>query len=464
MRTFRKLVTAVAAAAALAGSGLLAPAASAAPQEGVGHETRPGQPYGGVQRARDWLGSYLVGGEQVWCVRFALKAPETGEQYRPGEALLTKWGTPLPAETAANISYLLLRYGDTRDPNQAAALAHLLHSWTSAPRDPGDLDPAKPFEQIGYDVDLQYRKLPAGARTAVQRLRADAAENHGPWRAAMRAPEQEQIIGRPADWQVTVAHPDGRGVTGVPVRITATDAEVAGLDEHGIARTPADGGPLHLEVTPTGPNPQVHGVLATPADRPYVREAVHDPDGVQRVVSTGGEEQLTITAAGRAAPAPGRVALGKIDEQSRAGIGGVALRVSRPGGQPALRADGSPLIGPDGKPVVLTTGADGRVGIPDLRAPQRIEVTELAPARGYGQAFDPARPPSITGDLLPGRTLELVLPNKADTPTVPIRIPAGDPGASGGTVELGEAAALAVLGAAGTAGLLARRKLLAGRR
>ena len=125
MRTFRKLVTAVAAAAALAGSGLLAPAASAAPQEGVGHETRPGQPYGGVQRARDWLGSYLVNGEQVWCVQFALTAPDSHEEYRPGDALKTKWGTPLPDGVAANISYLLLRYGDTRDPPGAGA-------WTPA--------------------------------------------------------------------------------------------------------------------------------------------------------------------------------------------------------------------------------------------------------------------------------------------------------------------------------------------
>lgn len=468
MRTFRKSLTTALGAAVLAGSGLLAApgAALAAPQEGIGHETRPGQPYAGVERARDWLGSYVVGGEQVWCVRFALKAPDTGEQYRPGDELLTKWGTPLSGEVAANISYLLLRYGTTQDPDRAAALAHLLHSWTSAPRDPGDLDPGKPFEQIGYDVGMQFGKLPPGAKDAVAELRADAKRNHGPWKASLRAPEQPQIIGHQAEWTATVAHPDGTGVTGVPVRINATDAEVAGLDENGVIKTPADGEPLRLEVTPTGPHPKIEGALATPAERPYVQEAVQNPDGVQRVVSTGGEEQLTITDSAPAATAPGQVSVGKIDSSTEAGIGGVALRVSGPGGQPALRQDGSPLTGPDGRPAVVTTGPDGLVRLADLRTPQRIEVTEVAPAKGYEQAFDPQHPPSVTGDLLPGRTLALSLANTADTPPVPIYIPAGDPGPLGGVVELGagspvgfgELGVLALTGAAATAGAALRRR------
>ncbi|MGW3467406.1 hypothetical protein ACWDKQ_02795 [Saccharopolyspora sp. NPDC000995] len=57
--------------AVLAGGTLLATpaAANADPQEAIGHETRPGQPYGGRERARDWLDSYLVNGQQARAVR-----------------------------------------------------------------------------------------------------------------------------------------------------------------------------------------------------------------------------------------------------------------------------------------------------------------------------------------------------------------------------------------------------------
>ena len=95
---------------------VVAPAASAAVEEGIGHKTTPGQSWGGRDRAYDWLGSYVVNGEHVFCVSFALKAPDSGERYKPGDELLTKWGEPLPDDVAANISYLLLRYGDTTMP------------------------------------------------------------------------------------------------------------------------------------------------------------------------------------------------------------------------------------------------------------------------------------------------------------------------------------------------------------
>ncbi|WP_266091273.1 hypothetical protein [Saccharopolyspora sp. NFXS83] len=440
MRTFRKLLTAVVGSAVLAGSGLLATTgtAIAAPEEGIGHETTPGQPYAGIERDRDWLGSYIVGGNQVWCVRFALKAPDTGEQYEPGDELLTKWGTPLEDDVAANISYLLLRYGNTESPDEAAALAHLLHSWTSAPRDEGDLDPGLPFDKIGYDIDFQLGKLPQGAKDAVETLRADAEKNRGPWEAALTAPEDPQVIGEAADWTFAVDHPDGTGVTGVPVKITATDAEVEGLGEDGTITTPDSGDPLQLKVTPTGPNPKLEGELATPAERPYVQQAVENPDGVQRVVSTGGEKQVKVEDVTTAVTAPGKVAVGKIDEESKAGIAGVALRVSLPDDKPALKQDGTELTGPDGQPAVVTTGDQGTVEIADLRTPQEIKITEVAPAKGYEEAFDAANPPSVVGTVEPGGTLTLTVTNKANTPTVPIFIPAGDPGAGGGVVAAAE--------------------------
>ncbi|QUH00170.1 hypothetical protein HUO13_04505 [Saccharopolyspora erythraea] len=447
MRTFRKLVTAVLGTAVLAGGTLLATpgAALADPQEGLGHETRPGQPYvGNPQPERDWLGSYVVNGRQVWCVQFALTAPDSGEEYKPGDELKTKWGEPIAEDVAANISYLLLRYGTTQDADKAAALAHLLHSWTSAPRNAGDLDPDHDFRRIGYDMEGHLAKLPQQVKDAVTKLHDEAVANRGPWEAGLTAPEQPQTIGQAAEWTLTVQRADGKGVGDVPVKLTATDAEVEGLAEDGTVTTPADGGPLALKVTPTGPNPKITGALSAPADRPYVQEAVNQPDTTQRVVSTGGEKQLTIEDATTAVTTPGAVRIGKVDAESQAGIAGVALRITAADGKPALRQDGTELLGPDGQPAVVTTGTDGTVSVPDLKTPQDVVITEVAPATGYEEAFDATNPPSVAGTLQPGRTLELSLSNQANTPTVPIRIPAGDPGAPPGeTVEFGEMSLLA---------------------
>ena len=130
---------------------------------------------------------------------FQLKAPDTDEVYKPGDELLTKWGTKLPADQAANISYLLLRYGDTKKPDEAAALAHLLHSWTSAPRTPADLDASLPAAKIAYDAPFHLAGLPAGARAAVDRLKTEAETNRGPWTASVTKPDGDQHLGEPAD-------------------------------------------------------------------------------------------------------------------------------------------------------------------------------------------------------------------------------------------------------------------------
>lgn len=248
--------------------------------------------------------------------------------------------------------------------------------------------------------------------------------------------------------------PDGGGIGGVPVTLSVTDAEVEGLAEDGTVTTPEDGSPLVLAVTPTGPNPAITGTLSAPADRPYVRQAVNQPDTTQRVVSTGGEQELSVEAATTAVTAPGVVRIGKTDAESQAGIADVSLRVTAADGSPALRQDGTPLVGEDGRPLVVVTGEDGTVEVPDLRTPQEVTVTEVAPAPGYEEAFDEADPPSVTGTVEPGQTLELSLVNTPNTPTVPIHIPAGDPtedGVPAGLLGLAGLAAVTVIGGAGFA-------------
>jgi hypothetical protein len=405
-----------------AGLALGTGSATAAPQRGIGHETTPAQPYKGNPDTSDWLGSYMVGGKQVFCVQFAFLAPDSDEQYQPGEALKTKWGTDLAPDVAANISYLLLRYADTKSPDEAAALAHLLHSWTAAPQSPDQLLPTNDFRHIAYDADFHLTKLNATVRATVEALRTDAAANHGPWTTTLTKPTKPQLIGTPDNWTVAVHNAAGKGVSKVPVTVTVTDGVLANGKAEDVIPTPDGGKDLAIAVTPTGPKPVVQISLASPAERPIVQQAIQLD--TQRIVSTGGEKQLTTkqeTVAG------GVVKVAKTNEANGKGVAGVALRVTGEDKvKPAEDQDGKPLVGADGKPSVVVTGPDGTVEIPHLKVPQVICLLEVAAAPGFEQGFDAANPKSVCGKLEPGAMLTMTLTNKPNVPTVPIKIPAGD--------------------------------------
>lgn len=399
--------------------------AIAAPQEQTGHRVTPGQPYGGGPKTGDWLGSYLVGTKQVFCVRFEYKAPDTSEQYQPGDELKTKWGDPLAPDVAADISYLLLRYGDTKDPDEAAALAHLLHSWTSPARTPADLDPKLDFRHIAYDAPAHLAELtqqfPKAAQD-VQKLTTDAETNRGPWTASITPPSAESTIGDAAEWTVKVKNAKGNGVAGVPVTLTLTDLTTGDGKADPTTVTTGPDGTAKIALTPTDVAPKVSGTLSAPADKPYVQQPV--TVDTQQVVSTGGEKQLTAQGSTTARTKPGAVRVSKLDSRSGKGISGVALRITaKDRTAPAKSQQGTALTGPDGKPTVVTTGADGTVSVPDLQTPQDVCVIEVSPPDGYDQAFDPANPPSACGAVDPGQTLALTIKNTANE--VPTAIPAG---------------------------------------
>ncbi|WP_378267161.1 hypothetical protein [Amycolatopsis pigmentata] len=334
--------------------GALAPPANAEYQEDTGRPVTPGQPFGGKSQPGDWLGSYLVGGKPVFCVAFELKAPDTGEKYQPGDELRTKWGDPLPAATAANISYLLLRYGDTKDPDQAAALAHLLHSWTAAPRaGHDDLNPANDFRHIGYDAPYHLAKLPAEAREDVRELTADAEANRGPWTAAVDAPREDKV-GDAGDWTITVRNAKGKGVAKVPVTVELADAKLP----DGSAKTTVttgDDGRAKIRATPAGPDPRLVAGLSAPADKPYVRFPVSVD--TQRVVSTGGEKHLRVEKAAKGKNKPGQHGPGE-NGPGENGPGGNGPGGNGPGHHPAHEANQVPTVIPAGAPpsVVLRAG------------------------------------------------------------------------------------------------------------
>jgi hypothetical protein len=401
-----------------------ATSAQAAPQQGIGHNTTPAQPYKGNPDKSDWLGSYMVGGRQVFCVQFAFLAPDSDEQYNPGEPLMTKWGTELDSVVAAEISYLLLRYAKTTNPDEAAALAHLLHSWTAAPQNPSQLLATNDFRHIAYDANFHLTKLPPSAQQAVDRLRADAAANHGKWIPTVTKPATPQFIGAAAPWTVAVRNEAGKGIPGVEVDVTVEQGVLADGKATGKATTTADG-TVAVPVTPTGTQPLVRINFMGPADRPVVQQAIQAD--TQRIVSTGGEQPLTANDTTTATTPPGIVKVEKINEKTQAGIAGVSLRLTASDKvKPAKDQDGKELVGTDGKPTVLVTGTDGTVSVPNLQTPQEVCVIEVAPPAGFDKAFDPNAPPSACGTVSPGATLALTIANKPNAPIVPVTVPAGD--------------------------------------
>ncbi|MCP2165709.1 hypothetical protein [Goodfellowiella coeruleoviolacea] len=468
----RRLVAGAAGTAVLAGSALLSlpGTAGAAFATGHGYETEA-QPYLNYPKDKpDWLGSYVWNNQQVWCVQFAYKEPDTDEEYRDGDELRTKWGDALSPEVAADISYLLLRYTNTQSDDEAAALAHLLHSWTAGSTDPAKLDPNLGFREIAYNEQFHFERLPDSAKQAVERLRADATANHGPWTATLTAPKEPQLIGEQDEWTVQVRNAANKGLAGVPVTLELTDAEFAeGGATSGTVTTPADGGPLTVAIVPTGPNPSVVATLDSPADKPVVH--VPSTDGeTQRMVTTGGEKKITVRDVTTARTKPGQVKVAKTDAETSEAIAEVALRVTAADKtSPAIKQDDTPLLGEDGKPLVVRTGADGTAAVPELKTPQEICLVEVAPAEGYEEFYDASAPPSVCGTVNPGDTLALALTNKPNKPTVPSTIPAGTdstdlPVATAAVITRVEPGGLVALGALGllgsaTAGLLVRSRL-----
>lgn len=414
----------LAGAALVAGLALLTVpvTANAIGEKGIGHNAAALQP--NAPAGSEWHGSYVWQGKHVWCVQYALPAPDSAVPYKTGDELLTKGGHRLAPEIAANISYLLLRYTNTTSPDEAAGLAHLLHKWTAGPQNGLTLDTTDP-KRLQYNADFYWERLPESVRGAANRMVEDAVANRGPWTLSATAPGTPQIIGTPAEWVVQLLKADQKGVTNAPITAKLTDATFADGKDTATLTTTADGSPLAVKVIPTGPNPALNVAADSPADRPVVH-VPESTDNMQRIVTTGGEKKLAGQAATTARTAPGKVQITKIDAETKKAIAGVALRVTGADKvAPALKQDDSPLVGTDGKPSVLQTGADGLVTIPDLKTPQEICLIEVAAPKGYDEFFDPNAPPTVCGTVTPGATLALELVNKPNKPVVPSTIPAG---------------------------------------
>src|SRR6266568_2331905 len=241
------------------------------PCQDIGLSVSPAQPYKNNPDTSDWFGSYLIGGKESWCVDFALAAPNQNEGLNPPTStLMTKFGAPF-------------------DPPAAKA------------------------------------KLPASTQTEIGTMLADAQANHGPWTATMSAPAP-LTIGTATNRTVTVLGTSNKGIGGVPVSITATDATLPNGTASQVINTPADGTPLSVAVTPTGPNPKLVANVDGPSPTPMIQVPIPVPGKAppQITVTTGGAPKIPISATGTAQNAPGNLTVTKSDANTKAAIAGAS--------------------------------------------------------------------------------------------------------------------------------------------
>lgn len=384
-----------------------------------GEKTGAGHTFDGQMGGKHdlWLGQYLVNGKPVFCVDYALKAPGQDDPVTRGGPVTTKWGGKLPADQASDMSYLLLKYGTTKDSDVAVAVADLLHTWT-APLIKGKSYTARNAKDRAYNAAFYERQMSAAQKQTVKKLRAEAAKNRAPWKVSLTPPEQPQL-NKAAPWKLKLVSGKGTPVSDIPVSLTAKNATIGG--SHRATVTTDGDGAATTKVLPTGKNPSVTASLHSPNALPHFQLPKDNPEGdVQKVVVGGGEQNLTSTIKIK----PGGVKVSKLDASTKKGIEGVSLRITgKDKKSPAVNFEGKPLLGADKKPAVVQTGSGGTVSVPDLAAPQEICVVETAAAAGY--EFDAKKPASACGSLQPGQTLALKLTNKAKQVIVPIHIPAG---------------------------------------
>ncbi|CAN5250686.1 hypothetical protein BH09ACT5_BH09ACT5_24680 [soil metagenome] len=134
-----------------------APAQAATKSSGMPNLT----PYGG------YLGNYLApDGAQVYCIDSPLPWP-SGQTSGAStvDTVVTTWGSALPVEHLQKLNYVLLTYGQTADPVQAAAVAAFVNAYTSGwARDVG----------AGYAAGAWYLNGNATVTAVYDRIWADA--------------------------------------------------------------------------------------------------------------------------------------------------------------------------------------------------------------------------------------------------------------------------------------------------
>ena len=199
-----------------------APAEAASKHAGIPNLT----PYGG------YLGNYLApDGSRVYCIDSSLEWP-SGATSAPSsvDTLVTTWGATLPPEHLQALNYVLLKYGQTDDPVQAAAVAAFVNAYTSGwARDLG----------AGYAAGAWYLNSNATVSGVYDVIWSDASANAAP------SPTAALLIDAGAGTvAVTASAPEASGTLTLSGAVAADTGEssfdVTAGDVVAIRGTPAD--------------------------------------------------------------------------------------------------------------------------------------------------------------------------------------------------------------------------------
>jgi Sortase domain len=144
-----------------------------------------------------------------YCIDLRYWYPSPDYQYRENAsgALVNKQGEAVSALKRELMAYAIARFGQTTDPNQAAAVMLYVHSLMGDAR-PAELDP----NDAGPAVPALY--------TRVQR---DSDAYHGPYRIDARV-NGALTVGKPASANVRVLSAAGNPVPGVAVSVAGGPA------------------------------------------------------------------------------------------------------------------------------------------------------------------------------------------------------------------------------------------------
>ncbi|MFI6278070.1 collagen binding domain-containing protein [Streptomyces sp. NPDC050988] len=341
-------LAAVTAAAAVAGALAWSPAQAAS---GQADKYGPGYaiPDSDGSAATSHIGAYgppgmtVYGTYETFCADPGRKGPDAAGGYT-GPATVEHWtssvtGRPVPDAHLAYASYVVGKYGQTRDAAQAAAVDAAVYEWLAG-------------GTYGIDGErgkqrLSYPGVSPSARTLALGYLAEAKKYAGPYRLTV-APK---VTETPAGTKVTVtvsvtAQLSGAKVPGVKVALTESGKD----GEHGKVTTGQDG-TAAWEFTADAKGTAT--VRATATGLPGSQLKILEPrdSKAQRMLLAGDTTTARANAAIKVTAAPG----------------GVTIRKKDPGGDRMIGA-AFQLIDPTSGRVVAegTTGADGTLAFDDL--------------------------------------------------------------------------------------------------
>ncbi|MFF0836696.1 MULTISPECIES: SpaA isopeptide-forming pilin-related protein [unclassified Streptomyces] len=335
----------------------------------------------------------VYGEYETFCADPTRKGPDAAGGYT-GPRTVEHWtssvtGRPVPDTHLAYASYIVGKYGQTRQPAQAAAVDAAVYEWLAGGA--YGIDGARGRQRLAYP------QVDPAARTTAHRYLAEARKYAGPYRLTVTPKTPQTRAGTKVAVTVTVtARLSGAHVPGVTV--TLTEAGTHG--EHGQVTTGQDG-TAEWEFTADTKGTAI--VRATAKDLPGSGLKILTPrdSRAQRMLLAGDTTTASAGATVKVTAAPGGVTIHKQDPGGDL-LAGAAFR---------LIEHGSGRVVAEG-----TTGADGTLAFDGLppglyrlretdtgsRIHERVPDQDITITEGKRAA---ANPLTIVDPFTPGELL-----------------------------------------------------------